>query len=76
MKVDEKRDFLRKNYLGEWLKTRQMVEDKISNNICVCGKLATGFHERCCRKFHKKVDAETIKLMEHLLLNPKGVSNE
>lgn len=70
MKFTEKLLYIQDNHFSEWLKTRQKVEDKISNSqqlICVCGRLATGLHEGCCRKFQYKVNVETVKKLEILL---------
>jgi hypothetical protein len=63
-------DYLQSNHLGVWLKTRQEVQNEISDRqsmACVCGHLATGLHEMNCRKFKDKVLTETIKKLKHLL---------
>ena len=47
-----------------------ITENKISDNqsfICICGRLATGLHERGCKIFQDKVTAETIKELSYLL---------
>ena len=70
MKRSEKLAYLKDNHLDIFLKTRQKVFNELSNKqtmFCCCGKLATGLHERNCTKFNNKVDAETIKLLSHLL---------
>ena len=70
MKKYEKFAYLRENYFGLFVKTRQMVFDELSEQqpmVCCCGRLATGFHESYCTKFNQKVDAETIKRLSHLL---------
>ena len=70
MKIQEKLEVLQNNHLGEWLKTRQEVEDKLSKGngmFCFCGRLATGLHERNCRKFQNKVTTETVKILNNLL---------
>lgn len=66
----EKLNYLQKNHFNEWITARQAVEDEMSANqmpLCVCGRLATGFHESSCRVFQGKVQTETIKRIEHLL---------
>lgn len=73
MKRSEKLAYLKDNHLDIFLKTRQKVFNELSDKqtmFCCCGKLATGLHENNCTKFNNKVDAETIKLLSHLL--PKG----
>jgi len=53
--------------LQQWQHERTIVENELSNNqsmFCVCGKLATGFHEMNCRKFNDKVDIETLKRLK------------
>jgi hypothetical protein len=70
MKIQEKLEILQNKHMSEWLKTRQEVEDKLSKGnamFCFCGRLATGLHERCCRKFQNKVTSETVKRLSHLL---------
>ena len=32
--------------------------------FCICGKLATGLHEKNCRRFNEKVDKETARKLE------------
>ena len=70
MKLTEELDILQTNHLGDWLKTRQETEDEMSkkNSIfCICGRLATGLHERNCRKFNNAVIKETVKRLSTLL---------
>lgn len=70
MKYEKKLEFIRKNNLAEWLKTRQSVEKEFSSlqpMFCVCGRLATGIHERSCRKFNDKINRETVKRLSNLL---------
>ena len=70
MKLSEKLDYLQTHFLGEWLKTRREVENKLSESngmFCFCGRLATGLHESGCRKFHNKVATETVKVLKYLL---------
>ena len=35
--------------------------------FCVCGKVASGWHERGCQKFKNKVDDAAIKRLEYLI---------
>jgi len=70
MKKCEKLNYLKDNYFGLVLKTRQQSFNDLSNQqtmFCCCGKLATGLHERNCTKFNNKVDAEVIRRLIHLL---------
>jgi len=70
MKIQEKLAYIQDNHFSEWLKTRKEVEYEISDSqsmFCVCGKLATGLHESCCKKFQNKITSETLKRLEHLL---------
>lgn len=71
MTITEKLCYLQDNHLGEWLKTRQEVENDLSSRqsiLCLCGRLATGFHEKGCRKFIGKVNSETVKKLNHLIV--------
>jgi len=75
MTITQKLTYLQKHHFGKWLKARQEVENEISNQqslFCICGRLATGFHEMNCRKFQNKVTSETIKRLKHLLTITKG----
>lgn len=70
MNIEQKIDFLMKNHYEVWAKTRQEVENRLSERqtiFCCCGKLATGFHEYNCRKFQTKVNTTTVKELKHLL---------
>jgi hypothetical protein len=70
MKLDEKIEYLQNNHFGDWLTERQKVDIELSDRqamFCVCGRLATGFHERGCRRFNSKVNSETVKRLSHLL---------
>jgi len=70
MTIEEKITYLQENHFGEWLKTRREIEEVISNSqgmFCVCGRLATGLHERTCRKFANKVTTETVKKLLYLI---------
>lgn len=71
MKIQEKLAYLQDNHFGEWLSTRQKVQDELSekqSKFCMCGKLATGLHESNCKKFNNKVTSETVKRLQHLIV--------
>lgn len=70
MKNCEKFAFLKDADFGLFIDTRNMVYDELSEQqtmFCCCGKLATGLHERYCKKFNNKVDVETINRLSYLL---------
>lgn len=70
MKINEKLDYLQSNHWGEWMKVRGEAEDDLSSKqsmFCVCRRLATGLHERHCKRFQGKVNAEVVKRLAHLL---------
>ena len=70
MKKYEKLAYLKENYFGLFLTTRQQAFNDLSNQqsmFCFCGRLATALHESRCTKFNNKVDEETIKRLSHLL---------
>lgn len=70
MKAIEKINFLETEHFAEWLDTRKKVDAELSDRQgmwCVCGRLATGLHERGCSRFNNKVNSETIKQLKHLL---------
>ena len=70
MKIQEKLAYIQANYFSEWFKTRKSVEDELSSKqsiFCMCGRLATGLHERHCKKFNDKVTSETLKRLSHLI---------
>ena len=70
MKLIEKIDYLQKNHFTEWVNARKICENEISDRqsmFCVCGRLATGFHEGGCRKFNNKVNIATVKILNHLI---------
>ena len=67
--INKKVNYLQENHFGEWLSTRQKVENEISDNqsvFCVCGRLATGLHESHCGKFRTKVNQKTVERLEYL----------
>jgi len=73
MKLTEKLDYLQTNHFGEWLKTRREVEAAFLDSqpmFCVCGGLATGLHERNCRKLNMAITKQTVKRMEKYLKEP------
>lgn len=77
MKYEKKLELIQKDHLAEWLQTRYLVDEEISNQQgmwCICGRLATGLHERCCRKFNDNVSRETIKRLSHLIIKPREVT--
>ena len=74
MKITEKLKILQDNHFAEWLKMRQIIENKLSDTqgmFCLCGRLATGFHERSCSKFRNKIISETVKNLDYLLTTPR-----
>lgn len=75
MNKSEKLSYLQDNHFGEWMKARQEAENEVSDMqtmFCVCGRLATGFHEGNCRRFKDKVWSVAIKKLEHLLPKQGG----
>lgn len=61
---------LKSEFFPVWLKTYDECSEEVSNEhsmFCVCGRLATGLHERSCAKFRKEVEKRTVKKLEHLL---------
>lgn len=70
MKLADKIEYLQDHHFSDWLSMRQKVDIEISDQqamFCVCGRLATGFHEKGCRKFNNKVNTETVKRLSHLI---------
>jgi hypothetical protein len=70
MKLNDKISFLCDKHGDLWNRTVQEIENTLSaqqSMFCVCGKLATGFHESNCYKFRKKVWQETVKKLEYLI---------
>lgn len=56
--------YLIENHKSDWVKTRMQVFDRLSEEqavFCICGKLATGLHERNCKKFNDLVDKVTVE---------------
>lgn len=67
MTLQEKIEKWKTTQFYAWYNTRREVELDLSDRQgmwCCCGKLASGLHESHCRKFQKKVYAETIKRLE------------
>jgi len=76
MNRTEKITYLQNNHFREWIKTRDEMEDALSNQqemFCICGRLATGLHERNCKKFRDRTDSMTLAKLKHLLC--KGGDN-
>ena len=74
MKKQEKINYLKDKHFSEWIDKRRESEDELSDRqamFCVCGQLATGLHERSCRRFQNKVDALTIEKLKDLLPKQK-----
>lgn len=74
MKFADKLAYITNNHLSEWMRTRRIVSDEISDSqamFCCCGRLATGLHEMNCQRFTKKVNAATVKRLAHLLPGAK-----
>ena len=77
MKKHEKLAYLKAQNLSLFVKTHEEVWTELSDRqkmFCCCGRLATGLHERNCKKFRDKVDAETIVRLKHLLPNNSKVT--
>ena len=71
MKLLEKLKVLQNKHFAEWIRTRRDVEEYLSNKqsmLCLCGRLATGLHERHCGKLQNKIISETVKKLEHLIV--------
>ena len=70
MRLKEKLVYLQDNHFSEWIKTRQIVDEEVSQEHpmwCVCGRLCTGLHESNCRRFQNKVNSRTVKKLTHLI---------
>jgi len=70
MKLEEKINVLKNKHYRKWIETKNKVADELSDRQgfkCICGRLATGFHEMNCRRFNNKVTSETVKRLKHLL---------
>lgn len=77
MTKNEKINYLKENHFSEWLNIYRKVEDEFSEKqsmFCICGKLATGLHERNCRKFRNKIEAETVNRLKYLITKEETVS--
>lgn len=75
MKLAEKIRLLENDHFGDWIDTRMKVVDELSDGQstwCVCGRLATGLHERSCRRFNNKVNSETVKRL-HRFIAPNSL---
>lgn len=79
MKLIDKIMYLEKYYFHTWMDTRQIVEDELSSQqsmTCLCGRLATGLHERQCSRFKNKVNSETVKRLKELWKDAKNEPTE
>lgn len=75
MKLADKLEYIQEHHFGDWVDMRRKVDNELSDRqamFCVCGRLATGFHESSCRRFNNKVNSETIKRLAHLI--PEGAT--
>ena len=67
---NEKKESLIDEYFGEWMEIRKVVENEESaknNMFCTCGRLATGLHERSCRKFQNMVNAKAYTKLKRFV---------
>ena len=65
-------------HLREWMTAWNDAFDELSRAqsiFCVCGKVASGLHERSCPAFRKKVDGAAIRQLEHLIEYDTHTSN-
>lgn len=79
MNFIDKKKFLMKNFRSDFVNTRREVFSALSNKqavFCVCGRIASGFHEDRCSKFNALVEKETVKKLEHLILNENQESKK
>ena len=70
MKRTDKIKWLKKHRFREWYMTHEQVERIVSAEhpmFCVCGRIATEFHESQCEEFKKEVDSRCVKMLEHLI---------
>ncbi|WP_152567457.1 hypothetical protein [Porphyromonas gulae] len=70
MNKEQKILWLKKMHTMAWMQTWNDAFDELSSMqtvFCVCGKVASGLHERSCAAFRKKVDDAAIKRLEHLM---------
>lgn len=71
MNLKDKVEWLKTHFFSDFISTRERVFNELSDKqsiFCVCGKLATGLHERSCRRFNKVVDSETVKRLNNLII--------
>lgn len=71
MKLIDRIRHLEEHHFSEWFDTRKQVDIELSdqqNMFCVCGRLATDLHERYCKRFNNKVNSETVKRLQHLIV--------
>jgi len=70
MTLTEKLSFIQDKHFSKWIATRREVEAEFSEKnsmFCLCGRLATGLHERNCRKFNDAITKEAVKRLDNLL---------
>ncbi len=70
MKIAEKIEYLQENHLAKWVEVHGDVEYETSTRqamICVCGRLATGMHERGCKRFKDLVNKKTVERLKDLI---------
>ena len=66
-------------HLQEWMTAWNDAFDELSRAhsiFCVCGKVASGLHERSCSAFRKKVDDAAIKRLEYLIESKSKIKNQ
>lgn len=72
MKKHEKLEYLHDHHYSEFARVHLDEENKLSaaqSVFCVCGRLATGLHEKSCRRFRGLVMTNTLKRLSHLISN-------
>lgn len=70
MNLKDKIEWPKTHFFSDFILTRERVFNELSDRqsmFCMCEKLATGLHERYCKKFNKAVDSETVKRLNHLI---------
>lgn len=75
MNKEQKILWLKKMHTMAWMQTWNDAFDELSSMqtiFCVCGKVASGWHERNCKKFREKVDGEVVNRLEHLITKEEG----
>ena len=75
MELKEKIRYLKEKHPREFAQTREKVFDQLSGAqplVCMCGHIATGFHEMHCGKFNRAVDRKTCALLKGLIRPARG----